>query len=63
MYRLEVETLLCVFDTLDSTAGVWSQQVKFTLPRHLFTHLGFPECPCCLQCNINFIPDFVKYMD
>ena len=19
---------------------------------HLFTHLGFPECPCCLECDI-----------
>ena len=27
-------------------------QVKFTLPGHLFTHFGFPECPCCLECNI-----------
>ena len=38
--------------TLDSTAGSWSQHVNFTLPEHLFTHLGFPECPCCLECNI-----------
>ena len=38
--------------TLDSTAGVWSQLVKFTLPGQLFTHLEFHECPCCLGCNI-----------
>ena len=25
---------------LDSNAGAWQQQVKFTLLRHLFTHLG-----------------------
>ena len=29
--------------TLDSTAGAWPEQQKFTLPRHtLFSHLGFP---------------------
>ena len=28
---------------LDSTAGVWPQQMKFTLPGHLLTHLGFPS--------------------
>ena len=37
---------------LDSTAGAWPQQVKFTLPVHIFTDLGFPECPCCHVCNI-----------
>ena len=36
--------------TLDSTAGAWSQQEIF--PRHLFSHLGFPECSCCLECKM-----------
>ena len=36
----------------DSTAGAWPMPVKFTLPGHLFSHLGFPECPCCHECNI-----------
>ena len=35
-----------------STADVLPQQVKFTFPGNLFTHFGFPEWPCCLQCNI-----------
>ena len=39
--------------TLDSTAGAWPKQVKFTLPGHIFTHLGYPECSCCLECNIH----------
>ena len=38
--------------TLDCTAGSWSQQDKFILPRHLFSHLGFPDSPCCLGCNM-----------
>ena len=29
-----------------------STQVQFALLGHLFTHLGFPECPCCLDLNI-----------
>ena len=33
-------------------AHSWPQQVKFTLSGHLFTHLGFPEFPCCLECDI-----------
>ena len=37
---------------LDAMAGGWPQQLKFTFPVHLFTHLGFPECPCCLVCDI-----------
>ena len=28
---------------LDSLAGAWPQQVKLTLPYHLFTRLFFPE--------------------
>ena len=40
--------------TINSTAGAWPHQVKFTPPGHLFTHLGFPECPCCLECDIYF---------
>ena len=27
----------------DSTAGAWPPHVKFTLPGHLLTHLGFPS--------------------
>ena len=44
-----VINILCY--TLDSTAGVWPQHVKLTLPGHLFTNLGFPKCPCCLEVN------------
>ena len=29
--------------TLDSTAGAWPQQVKFTVLEHLFTHSCFPS--------------------
>ena len=32
--------------TLDLTASSLSQQVKFTLPGQLLTHLCFPDCPC-----------------
>ena len=46
---------------LDSTAGAWPQQVKFTLPRHLFTHLGFQSVRAVL--SITFIPGFVMIMD
>ena len=43
--------------SFDSTEGrVWEsalpQQAKFTFPGHIFTHFGFSECRCCLQCNI-----------
>ena len=38
--------------TLDSTVGGWQQQEKFTLHRHLFSHLGFSEYSCCLESNI-----------
>ena len=36
----------------DSTAGACPQRVKITLSEHLFTYLGFPECVCCLECNV-----------
>ena len=39
-------------NTLDSMAGTWSQQMKFNLPGHLFTHLGCSERPYCLQSDI-----------
>ena len=29
--------------------GACPLQVTFTLPGHLFIHLGFPERPCCLE--------------
>ena len=48
-------------DRVSSTAGARPQQVKFTLPRHLFTHLGFPSVRVVL--NITFIPGFVMIMD
>ena len=32
-----------------SGIGVHGRQ---TLPGHLFTHLGFPECPYCIECDI-----------
>ena len=31
--------------------NLWPQQLKFTLPGHICIHLGFPECPCRLECN------------
>ena len=43
--------------TLDSTADLWPQKVKFTLPGLIFTYLGFPECP-----SVTFIPGFVMLM-
>ena len=46
---------------LDSTAGAWPQQMKFTLPRHIFTQLGFPSVRVVL--NMTFIPGFVMIMD
>ena len=42
--------------TLDSTVGSWPYHVKFTHPGHIFTHLGFPECPCCLECAMVDVP-------
>ena len=47
--------------TLDSTAGAWPYKVKFTLPRNLLTHLGFPSVRVVL--NVTFIPVFVMIMD
>ena len=38
--------------TLDSTADARPHQMKFTLPGHLFTHLGFLECPCGFESDI-----------
>ena len=35
--------------TIDSSVGAWPHQMKFILPMHLFTHLGFPECPMLSQ--------------
>ena len=35
-----------------SSAGACPQQLLLTLPWNLFTLLGFPECPCSLECNI-----------
>ena len=46
--------------SLDFMADAWPHQVKFTLPGNLFTHLGFPECPCFLECDI--IPGFVTFV-
>ena len=43
------------------SAGAWPHQVKFTLPRHLFTHLGFPSVRVVL--SITFIPGFVIIME
>ena len=45
----------------NQTAGACPQQVKFTLPGYLFTHLGFPSVRAVL--NITFIPGFVMIMD
>ena len=50
--------------TPDSTTGAWPYHVKFTPIGHLFTHLGFPECPCSLECiYVTCIPGFVIIMD
>ena len=43
--------------TLNSTAGAWPHQVKFTLLGHLFTHLGFPIVRVVL--SIIFVPGFI----
>ena len=32
--------------------GAWPHQLRFNLLAYLFTHEGFPECLCCLECNI-----------
>ena len=37
---------------IDSKTGAWPQQDEFSLPRHLFSHLGFLECSCCIECYI-----------
>ena len=47
--------------TVDSTVGAWTHQVKFTLPGHLFTHLGFPSVRVVF--SVTFIPVFVMIMD
>ena len=46
---------------LDSKAGARPQQMKFTLPRNLFTHLGLPSVRVVL--SVTFIPGFVMIMD
>ena len=38
--------------TLDSLRGSRPYHVKITLPGYIFIHLGFPECLCCIECNI-----------
>ena len=45
------KTKLIAQNTINPTRFILPQQVKFTLPGHLYTHLGFPECPCCLECH------------
>ena len=47
--------------TLDSMAGARPQQVNFTLPWHIFTHLGFPSVHVVL--GITFIIGVVMIMD
>ena len=46
---------------LDYAASEWPQQVKFTLPWHLFTRLRFPDCTCSL--DYLFITGFAMFMD
>ena len=46
---------------LDSTAGARPQQVKFTLPGHLFTHFGSASVRVVL--SITFILGFVMIVD
>ena len=39
--------------TLDSMADVWPHHLSCSpICGRLFTHLGFPKWPCCLECNI-----------
>ena len=42
------------YNNLDLTAGAWSQQVKFTLSGHLFTHLDIR-----VVLGVTFVPGFV----
>ena len=64
----------CVLDTpdfnssdmtryiLDSTAGAWSHNVKFTLPVYPGTHTWvFPSVRVVL--NVTFVPGFVMFVD
>ena len=46
--------------TFDSMAGARPQQEKFTLPWHLFSHLGFPGVRVVF--SVIFIPGFVMIM-
>ena len=54
-------SLLVTSYALDSTEGARHQQVKFTHPGHLFTHLGFPSVRVVL--SITFILGFVMIMN
>ena len=38
--------------TIAYTVDACPHQVKFILPGHIFTYLGFPECSCCIDCEI-----------
>ena len=35
-------------------SNTWSSTycTTFSLPGHVFIHLGFTECPCCLECDM-----------
>ena len=41
--------------------STFNKQVKFTLPRDLFTHLGFQSVRIVL--GVTFIPGFIMIMD
>ena len=47
--------------TLDYTADAWQQRQRFTLPGHLFSHLGFPSVRVVLSVNIS--PRFVMLIN
>ena len=47
--------------TVDATAGAWPHQLKFTLPGHILTHLGFPSVRVIL--SVTFIPGVIVIMD
>ena len=61
LHTPDLTLLDMTYYTLDFTAGAWPQQEKFTLPRHLFSHLGFPSVRVVF--SVISIPGFVLIID